>query len=77
MTELLDRVEDGLPFRHDLAGNERLEAGNQRGKSLPGGKADLVLGRDPGELLSVLRRRTYQEGPSAAVRPGERGLTRH
>lgn len=51
MTELLDRVEDCLPFRHDLADNERLEAGDQRGQSLTGVKPGLVLGRDPGELL--------------------------
>jgi hypothetical protein len=53
MTELLGRVEDCLPFRHNLADNERLEAGDQRGQSLTGVKANLVLSRDPGELLML------------------------
>jgi hypothetical protein len=56
MTELLDRIEDRPPFRHDLAGNERLEAGDQRGHHLtflPGVNTGLVLGQDPGELLMV------------------------
>ena len=49
--ELPDRVQDRPPFRHGLAGYERLEASDQRSQFLSGLHAGLVLGRDPAVLL--------------------------
>ncbi|MEV0425142.1 hypothetical protein [Micromonospora sp. NPDC050495] len=54
MFAILDRVQDGPPFRNGPASHERLEAGDQRSEFRPGSHARLVLGSDPVVLL-VLR----------------------
>jgi hypothetical protein len=51
---LLDRVQDRLPFGDGLASHERLEAGDQRSQFLSGIDASLVPRRDPVVLL-ILR----------------------
>ena len=51
MIQLLECVQDRLPFRNGLARHERLEASEQRSPLLPGRHASLILGRDAVVLL--------------------------